>query len=369
MILEKTCSTSKARLSRIRFNYLNLEVPAPTFMPVGTNATMKALTIRDIEESGAGIMLANTFHLHLKPGEELIEKFGGLRKFTGWKKAFLTDSGGFQVFSLGKMIKIFDDGIKFTSPIDGQTIYLTPQKVVAIQEKLGTDIAMVLDVCSSFDSTRTYIEYAMDLTFKWAKMCYEARKKENMALFGIIQGGFIEEFREKSAKQITSIDFDGYAIGGLSVGEPQQIMYKFVDFTTNFMPEDKPRYLMGVGKPSDILNAVYYGIDMFDCILPTRLGRRGTAFTWEGRKVIKNAEFKFDDKPVDGNCNCYVCRNYSRGYIRHLFKKQEITGMILLSYHNTYFYQDLMRRIRQAIKEDYFAEFRERYLNLWGNTQ
>ncbi|MDR1160072.1 MAG: tRNA guanosine(34) transglycosylase Tgt, partial [Syntrophomonadaceae bacterium] len=293
-------------------------VETPVFMPVGTQATIKALTPEDLYEMGVDLILANAYHLYLRPGADLAEKAGGLHRFMNWRRGILTDSGGFQVFSLSKLRKINDEGVLFNSHIDGSSHFLTPEKSVAIQEQLGSDIIMCFDECSPYPCDRSEILDALVRTTKWARRCKQAQSNQHQALFGIVQGGLYEDLRVKSAEEITELDFPGYAIGGLSVGEPKDEMYKILRTTAEVLPEDKPRYLMGVGAPEDLLEGVYNGIDMFDCVLPTRLARHGSAYTRKGRITVRNAVFADDFNPLDERCDCYVCRNYSRAYIRHL---------------------------------------------------
>ncbi len=355
----KRSDRSFAKVGELYFSHLDLKVPTPVFMPVGTNANVKCIQFKDLEATGARLILANTFHLYLKPGVEVVEKFGGLRGFTPWRKALLMDSGGYQVFSLAAQFKINKDGLKFKSSIDGSEHFFTPEFVIELEDRFGTDIGMVLDVCPPYPATRSYVEETLNITLDWAKRSLEAPRRDTLALFGIVQGGFFEDLRVKAYEEIRNMEFDGIAYGGLSVGEPKDEMFRVLKLLSNVNDWEKPTYLMGVGKPLDLVNAVFYGVDMFDCILPTRLGRRGTAFTWNGKVVVKNAVYKLDDRALDDRCNCYVCRNYSRGYIRHLFNRQEILGMTLVSYHNLHFYQDLMKYVRQRIVEGTFEEFRE----------
>ena len=340
----------------------------PAFMPVGTSGAVKALTSDDLEECGAEIMLGNTYHLYLRPGTDIIQSQGGLAKFNGWNKPTLTDSGGFQVFSLQDISKITDDDVVFKSHHDGSRHVFTAEKVMEIQHAIGADIIMAFDQCVPYPADRKLAQQGVQRTFDWARRCvarHEELSSENdqtRYLFGIVQGSVYEDLRTLSAEQILSLDFPGYAIGGLSVGESKQDMEKMLAHQIAYLPQDKPRYLMGVGYPEDILMAVSYGIDMFDCVLPTRNARTGNVFTSEGQIVYRNAEYANDDRPLDVNCDCKVCRRYSRAYIRHLYKQSEITGMVLASYHSTYFYQNLMRGIRVAIAEGRFDSFRSEFL-------
>jgi queuine tRNA-ribosyltransferase len=340
----------------------------PVFMPVGTQGVVKALTPQHLEEIGAAIILGNTYHLMLRPGDELIARRGGLHRFIGWNKPILTDSGGYQVFSLSERRKVDEQGVRFQSHLDGSSHLLTPEKAVEIQQNLGSDIAMVLDECPSLPSTPEVIEKSLELTARWAKRCrdhFTMRKNGPDPLpqfqFGIVQGGTFPELRVKSAELTVSIGFDGYAIGGLSVGEPNQTMYEVVATTTPHLPPDRPRYLMGVGTPIDLVECVARGVDMFDCVLPTRNARNGQLFTSEGPLNIKNAQFSEDDGPVDPACSCYTCRTFSRAYLCHLFRAGEMTAGTLNTLHNLSFYLDTMRRIREAIAFGRFEDFRQRF--------
>jgi queuine tRNA-ribosyltransferase len=343
------------------------EIDTPVFMPVGTQGAVKALTPQHLEEIGASIILGNTYHLMLRPGDELIARRGGLHKFIGWNRPVLTDSGGYQVFSLAERRKITENGVEFRSHLDGSTHLLTPESAVDIQINLGSDIAMVLDECPALPSTPDVIDRSLQLTARWAGRCRErflARKKIpgpffDGLQFGIVQGGTFPDLRAKSAELTVSIGFDGYAIGGLSVGEPNETMYQVVEATTPRLPAGQPRYLMGVGTPLDLVECVARGVDMFDCVLPTRNARNGQLFTSEGPLNIKNAEFSEDDGPADPACQCYTCRNFSRAYLRHLFRAGEMTGGTLNTLHNLSFYLDTMRRIREAIAFGRFEEFRQ----------
>jgi queuine tRNA-ribosyltransferase len=338
-------------------------IETPVFMPVGTQGAVKALTPQHLEEIGASIILGNTYHLMLRPGDELIARRGGLHKFIGWNKPILTDSGGYQVFSLAERRKINENGVEFRSHLDGTAYLLTPERAVDIQANLGSDITMVLDECPALPSTPDVIEASLELTTRWAKRCRERHlEKFNGRAplqFGIVQGGTFPELRRKSAELTVSIGFEGYAIGGLSVGEPNQMMYDVVAQTTLYLPANQPRYLMGVGTPLDIIEAVARGIDMFDCVLPTRNARNGQLLTSEGAVNIKNAQYAEDDGPADPACSCYTCRNFSRAYLRHLYMAGEMTGGTLNTLHNLSFYLDTMRRIREAISFGRFEEFRQ----------
>ncbi|MEO8682459.1 MAG: tRNA guanosine(34) transglycosylase Tgt [Vicinamibacterales bacterium] len=351
-------------------------IETPAFMPVGTQGAVKAMTVRDLEDVGASVILGNTYHLYLRPGDELIARRGGLHRFIGWSRPILTDSGGYQVFSLSDRRKIEEQGVHFRSHLDGSAHLLTPEKAVEIQANLGSDIAMVLDECPALPSTREVIDTSLQLTARWAKRCrhrfQQIRGVEGQTLlqgltptnrgqmqFGIIQGGTFDDLRRKSAELTVSIGFDGYALGGLSVGEPNDTMYKVVEATAPLLPADKPRYLMGVGTPLDLVENVARGIDMFDCVFPTRNARNGQLLTSEGPLNIKNAQFAEDDKPVDPACSCYTCRHFSRAYLRHLYMAGEMTGSTLNTLHNLSFYLDTMRRIREAISFGVYEKFRQ----------
>ena len=344
-------------------------IETPVFMPVGTQGAVKALTSQQLEEIGASIILGNTYHLMLRPGDELIRRRGGLHKFIGWNKPILTDSGGFQVFSLAERRKIDENGVVFRSHLDGSAHLLTPERAVEIQANLGSDIAMVLDECPALPSTPDVIDKSLELTARWAARCREKHidTRKNgpdpfpQLQFGIVQGGSFPELRAKSAELTVSIGFDGYAIGGLSVGEPNETMYKIVEATTPLLPADQSRYLMGVGTPIDLVECVARGIDMFDCVMPTRNARNGQLFTSEGPLNIKNAQFSEDDGPVDPACGCYTCRNFSRAYLSHLFRAGEMTGATLNTLHNLSFYLDTMLRIREAIAFGRFEDFRQSF--------
>ena len=341
------------------------DIETPVFMPVGTQGVVKALTPRDLVEAGASIILGNTYHLYLRPGDELVARRGGLHRFSGWSKPILTDSGGYQVFSLSDRRKIEEHGVQFRSHLDGSAHMLTPEKAVDIQVNLGSDIAMVLDECPALPSTAEVIDKSLELTARWARRSrtrfQELREKipGPISQFGIVQGGSFPDLRAKSAELTVSIGFEGYAIGGLSVGEPIETMYQVVEQTTPLLPSAQPRYLMGVGTPLDIIEAVARGIDMFDCVLPTRNARNGQLLTSEGPLNIKNAQFSEDDGPADPACGCYTCRHFSRAYLRHLYLAGEMTGGTLNTLHNLTFYLDTMRRIREAIAFGRFEDFRQ----------
>ena len=337
------------------------DIQTPVFMPVGTQATVKTMTPEELKACNAQIILSNTYHLYLRPGHELVKEAGGLHGFMKWDRPILTDSGGFQVFSLGDLRKIKEEGVEFRSHIDGSKHLFTPESVMEIENALGADIIMAFDECAPYPASYDYVEKSSDRTFRWLQRCKDAHKREDQALFGIIQGGMYKELREKSARDITSIDLPGYAIGGLSVGEPAEKMYEMLDYTTPLMPKHKPRYLMGVGAPENLVEGVLRGVDMFDCVLPTRIGRNGTVFTKEGKLVIRNAEYARDFRPMEEGCQCYACQNYSRAYIRHLIKSGEVLGIRLTTIHNIHFLTNLMAELRQAILEDRVLEFREQF--------
>lgn len=327
-------------------------------MPVGTNASVKAMNPDELKALNADVLLSNTYHLYLRPGHDTIREVGGLHKFMNWSGPILTDSGGFQVFSLSPLRKIKDDGVEFRSHIDGSLHFLTPELVMEIQGALGSDIAMIFDECTPYPATREYALKSLKLTTEWARRCMKARN-ENQALFGIVQGGMYKDLRKQSAEELIEIGFDGYALGGLSVGEPKELMYEMINYTTPLLPRDKPRYLMGIGDLLDVLEAVAAGIDMFDCVMPTRNARNGTLFTSQGRISIKREEFKKDPGPLDPNCECYTCRNYSRAFLRHMYMSREILSMRLNTLHNIHFYLDFFKRMRTAIAEGAFENFRK----------
>ncbi|QQS59157.1 tRNA guanosine(34) transglycosylase Tgt [Candidatus Peregrinibacteria bacterium] len=351
----------------------NGKVETPAFMPIGTQGAVKGgIEPRDLREIGAEMMLANTFHLHLRPGEETIEKLGGIQKFSGWNSPLLTDSGGFQVFSLAAIRKITDEGVRFRAPTDGREVFFTPEKVMRIEHALGADIIMAFDECPPYPAEKSQVEHAVRRTTDWAKKCkvehdrlvQESRKDQ--VLFGIVQGGVFPELRRQSAEELLELNFSGMAIGGLSVGEPNENMYEMCEFLAPILPTQKPRYLMGVGTPIDIIEAVSRGIDMFDCVLPTRNGRHGKAYTSKGETNILLARYEQDNNPIDEECSCPVCTRYTRAFLRHLFKSGEILGMRLLSLHNLAFYQSLMRNIRNAISCNTFWEFRRNAIAAFG---
>ena len=338
--------------------------PTPIFMPVGTQASVKGVSPDELRDLGAGIILSNTYHLFLRPGMDLIREAGGLHKFMHWDRAILTDSGGFQVFSLGDLRKITEEGVTFRSHIDGSKKFLSPEVSMEVQMALGSDIVMAFDECVPYPADYNYAKQSTERTIRWLQRCKEAMTAPNQGLFGIVQGGMHKELREWSARETTAMDLPGYAVGGLSVGEPKELMYEMLEYSTSLLPQDKPRYLMGVGTPDCLVEGVQRGIDMFDCVYPTRVARNGMAMTWTGRLVMKNAQFTHDHTVLEEGCGCYACRNgYTRAYIRHLVRANEIFGLRLLSLHNLYFLQEFMRRMRQAILDDRFTEFRSDFFN------
>ena len=338
--------------------------PTPIFMPVGTQASVKGVSPDELHDLGAGIILSNTYHLFLRPGMDLIREAGGLHKFMHWDGAILTDSGGFQVFSLGDLRKITEEGVTFCSHIDGSKKFLSPEVSMEVQMALGSDIVMAFDECVPYPADYNYAKQSTERTIRWLQRCKEAMTAPNQGLFGIVQGGMHKELREWSARETTAMDLPGYAVGGLSVGEPKELMYEMLEYSTSLLPQDKLRYLMGVGTPDCLVEGVQRGIDMFDCVYPTRVARNGMAMTWTGRLVMKNAQFTHDHTVLEEGCGCYACRNgYTRAYIRHLVRANEIFGLRLLSLHNLYFLQEFMRRMRQAILEDRFTEFRSDFFN------
>ena len=345
------------------------DIQTPVFMPVGTQATVKSMTPEELKELGAQIILSNTYHLYLRPGENIVEEAGGLHKFMNWDRPILTDCGGFQVFSLSDLRTISEDGVEFRSHLDGSKHMFTPEKVMQIEEDLGADIIMSFDECCPYPSTYEYTKNSMERTTRWAVRCKKAHTNvEKQGLFGIIQGGFYKDLRQQSAKDLVALDFPGYAIGGISVGEPKEEFIDILRYTAPLMPKDKPRYLMGVGTPDYLIEAALAGIDMCDCVLPTRIARNGTAMTWNGKVVIRNATYERDFTPLDPECDCYACRNYTRAYIRHLVKTKEILGTRLLSIHNLYFLTKLMERVRMEIENDNLLKFKEEFYKKYGYT-
>ena len=354
-----TCAQSGARLGVLHTPHGDIQTPI--YMPVGTAAVVKAMTSREMEEIGTQILLSNTYHLHLRPGEDLVAEAGGLHRFMDWHKPILTDSGGFQVFSLAGIRTIAEEGVTFQSHLDGSRQFIGPETSMDIQQKLGADIAMAFDVCSPYPCDHETARVNMERTHRWAQRCKEHHTREDQALFGIVQGAFYKDLRIESAKTLSDMDFIGYGIGGLSVGEPKPIMYEMLEEMIPYMPAHKPRYLMGVGTPDCLIEGVLRGIDMFDCVLATRIARNGTALTSAGRLVVRNAQYARDFGPIDPECDCYACTHFSRAYVRHLIKAGEITGGRLLSIHNLRFLIRLMERVRQAIAEDRFLDFRKEF--------
>jgi len=359
------CNKTKARVGLIETPHGTVETPE--FMPVGTQATVKALSNEEVQYCGAQIVLGNTYHLYLRPGMEVIKNAGGLHRFMSWDKPILTDSGGFQIFSLATLMKVSQDGVEFNSHVDGSKHFLTPEDVITLQNELGSDIMMPLDECLHYPCPRDKAEQSLKITNRWARRSKEKlgelQDRNNKALlFGIVQGSTYPDLRKKAVEELVDIGFDGYSIGGLSVGEPKDLMYEMMSSSIKYLPEDRPRYTMGVGMPEDFFNAIEEGVDMFDCVVPTRNGRNGAAYTNEGRVIIRNGEFSKDLRPLSETCECIVCENYTRSYIRHLFNTEEILGLRLTSLHNLYFYVNLLKRIRHAIKEGSFAEFKKGFL-------
>lgn len=354
-----TCAQSGARLGVLHTPHGDIQTPI--YMPVGTAAVVKAMTSREMEEIGTQILLSNTYHLHLRPGENLVAEAGGLHRFMDWHKPILTDSGGFQVFSLAGIRTIAEEGVTFQSHLDGSRQFIGPETSMDIQQKLGADIAMAFDVCSPYPCDHETARVNMERTHRWAQRCKEHHTREDQALFGIVQGAFYKDLRIESAKTLSDMDFIGYGIGGLSVGEPKPIMYEMLEEMMPYMPAHKPRYLMGVGTPDCLIEGVLRGIDMFDCVLATRIARNGTALTSAGRLVVRNAQYARDFGPIDPECDCYACTHFSRAYVRHLIKAGEITGGRLLSIHNLRFLIRLMERVREAIAENRFLDFRKEF--------
>ena len=343
------------------------DIPTPIFMPVGTQATVKCMRPEQVEDLGAEIILSNTYHLYLRPGHELIKEAGGLHKFMNWSKPILTDSGGFQVFSLGKLRKITEEGVRFRSHIDGSAHMISPEKAIEIQNALGSDIMMAFDECAPYLADRSYVKNSLERTTRWLKRCASAHKNtETQSLFGIMQGGMYKDLRKESAKQVVDMNLPGYAIGGLSVGEPKELMLEILDDCVDYLPAEKSRYLMGVGTPDYLFEGVERGVDMFDCVLPTRIARHGLAMTSLGRVNIKNKKWEKAFEPLDPNCDCYTCRNYSKAYLRHLFKADEVLSHMLLSTHNLRFLVKMMENIRQAIDEDRFLEYKKDFYESYG---
>ena len=367
-----TDARSRARLGRLSCAHGDIDTPA--FMPVGTQATVKTLSPRDLEECGAQVMLSNAYHLFLRPGLETIKKAGGLHAFMGWHKPILTDSGGYQIFSLAMLRKVTARGVDFQSHLDGFRHFLTPEDVCAVQRDLGSDIVMPLDECVHYPCEKDYAAVAMDRTINWAERSIEAARGmrapagTRQLLFGIVQGATYEDLRVECAQRMAGLDFDGFAVGGLSVGEPKDLLYSMAEISLSHLPADKARYLMGVGLPEDLFEAVDRGVDMFDCVAPTRYGRNGTAFTSTGKMIVRNASFAHDLGPLDAACSCYTCKNFTRAYLRHLFNAEELLGHRLVSLHNIHFYLEIMRTIRRTIAQDTFSEFKQEFLAKYRNA-
>lgn len=365
--IKHVCRQTGARYGVLHTPHGDVEVPM--FMPVGTLATVKTLSPEEIKESGAGVILANTYHLHLRPGEDIVEKAGGIHKFMNYNGPILTDSGGFQVFSLMENRKINEEGVIFKNHLNGSRIEFTPEKVIAIQEKIGADIIMSFDECMPYPVEHKYAQASVERTLRWAKRGLEAHIRKDQALFGIVQGSDFEDLRRLSATELAKMDFSGYSIGGTSIGEPKDVFIKMVEQSVKYLPHDKPRYLMGVGSIDFLLEGIERGVDMFDCVLPTRIARHGALMTSNGRVNIRDAKYKEDFSPLDANCDCYTCRNYTRAYLRHLYVSEEIFGKRLLSIHNVRFLISLMEKARDAIKEDRFGDFKAEVYRSFGGSK
>ncbi|NLO83750.1 MAG: tRNA guanosine(34) transglycosylase Tgt [Clostridiales bacterium] len=362
--LIKECSSTGARLGKIHTPHGSFETPV--FMPVGTQATVKAMTPRNLEEVNARIILSNTYHLYLRPGHKLIKQAGGLHRFMSWNHSILTDSGGFQIFSLNELREVTDEGVHFRSHLDGSKHFISPEKAIEIQNALGADIIMAFDECVPYPCEYETAKDAVERTTRWARRCKIAHERDDQALFGIIQGGLYKDLRTRSAQEILELDFPGYAIGGLSVGEPKPLMYDMLEHVIPFMPKEKPRYLMGVGSPDCLIEGVMRGVDMFDCVLPTRVARNGLAMTSRGRVMVRNADYRKDFEPLDPECDCYTCSNFSRAYLRHLVKAGEILAAMLITLHNVRFLNRLMEEIREAIRNDSLVRLKESLLEKYN---
>jgi len=365
--LNKQDSSSSARTGTLQTLHYTLETPA--FMPVATGGSVKALTPEDLIHCGVEIIVANTYHLYLRPGHKIIERLGGLHKFMNWNRTILTDSGGFQAYSMVEFRKITENGITFRSLINGSEHILTPELAMEIQNSLGSDIAMILDECLPYPATMEETARSMELTLLWAKRCKSAHRGENQALFGIVQGGMFKNLRRECTEQMLKIGFDGYAIGGLSVGEERDLMLEIAEYTAGMLPPSSIRYLMGVGKPEEIVDCVSFGIDLFDCVIPTRNARNGSLYTWSGVIHIKNAKYSEDESPIDYQCRCYTCQNFSRAYLRHLWINHEPLSFRLNTIHNVFFYQELLAEIRKSIENNNFEEFRRNFKNTYGGEE
>jgi len=362
--VDKNCG---ARYGILHTPHGDVEVPA--FMPVGTLATVKTLSPEEVKEAGAGVILANTYHLSLRPGEDIVSKAGGLHKFMNYNGPILTDSGGFQVFSLTTMRKISEEGVSFRNDLNGDMTFISPERSIDIQEKLGADIIMSFDECMPYPCDYKYAKESVERTLRWAKRGQEAHKRKDQALFGIVQGGDYQDLREYCAKELAKMDFPGYSIGGTSIGEPKDVFFRMVSYAVKYLPEDKPRYLMGVGSIDYILDGISKGVDMYDCVLPTRMARHGALMTSHGRVNIKNSQYREDFTPLDDNCDCYCCKNYTKAYLRHLFISNETFGARLMSIHNIRFLIKMMEGARNAIKEDRFEEFKKITLAAFGDER
>ncbi|HTP65358.1 MAG TPA: tRNA guanosine(34) transglycosylase Tgt [Geobacteraceae bacterium] len=355
----KTDRDSAARLGSLTTPHGRIDTPI--FMPVGTQGTVKAMIPEELREVGSQIILANTYHLYIRPGHEVVGRLGGLHEFMHWDGPILTDSGGFQVFSLGELRKISEEGVKFQSHLDGSYHFISPEGAIGIQEALGGDIIMCFDECPPYPAEYDYVQRSTALTYRWAERCKMAKRRDDQALFGIVQGGMYKDLRERSAAELCALEFDGYALGGLSVGEEREMMYEIIAHCAPLLPADKPRYVMGIGTPEDLIEAINFGVDMFDCVMPTRNARNGMLFTTTGSINIKNAAYAEDRSPIDEECSCYVCNNYSRAYLRHLYRSGEILASRLNTWHNLHYYLSLMAKARQAIAEEGFAQFRREF--------
>ncbi|MGE5581576.1 MAG: tRNA guanosine(34) transglycosylase Tgt [Bacillota bacterium] len=362
----KNATENRGRLGLLTTPHNQIETPV--FMPVGTQGAVKAMTVEDLQEIGFKIILGNTYHLYLRPGQDIVREAGGIRNFINWSGSVLTDSGGFQVFSLAKLTKVTEEGVTFKSHIDGSPHLFTPEKVMGIEMDLGADIAMAFDVCLPYPSKYDQAREAMERTTRWAERCRKAHHREDQVLFGIVQGVSYRDLRMESARALTDLDFPGYAVGGLSVGEPKSLMYEVLDYTVPLLPDAKPRYLMGVGSPDALWEGVARGIDMFDCVLPTRIARHGTAMTSTGRVLIRDAQYAREFIPLDPNCECYTCRSYSRAYLRHLFKAGEFLGGYLITYHNLYFLFKVMAEIREGLRSGTFEERKKEFFRLYKSN-
>lgn len=363
--LIKTCAQTGARLGRLHTPHGVIDTPA--FMPVGTQATVKGISPEELDSLGAQIILSNTYHLFLRPGHELIREAGGLHRFMNWDRPILTDSGGFQVFSLSENRKITEEGVQFRSHLNGDKLFLSPETATAVQNALGSDIMMAFDECPPYPAEYEYVKQSTERTSRWAERCLKAHARpDDQALFGIVQGGMHADLRRRSAADLTSLDFPGYSIGGLSVGEPKPLMYEMLEETVPLLPSRKPRYLMGVGSPDALVEGSMRGIDMFDCVLPTRIARNGTVMTSQGRLVVRNAKYTSDFSPLDPACDCYACRHYSRAYVRHLVRADEMFGLRLTTIHNLHFLVSLMRQVREAIRGDRLRDFRDEFFESYG---